>query len=315
MAYLIMLNDEIEPLDSLVGLGKIFLWLIGAAGFGNYLNDLTDIQDDAIAGKSNAAAKHSPFISTLLLVTLGSMALMPWVLPRFQWLPFTIALVHLLCFVMYSVRPFRFKERGMPGIIMDALYAHVLPAWMSISVMVSEPEWYHFRSHQVFLGMLGAWAFSLGLRGILGHQIEDFENDKKSGTTTFVTRIGKKRAVSMLRGLFLPVEFFCFAGMWVFIDISYWWMTVGLMAFMPYKFILMKWVWKMDLEKHYQIPLFNAYFSNFYEQWMPVLVLVFLGIMDPWYWILLLIHLFLFRETVSRLYNEWKSLFGFIFKR
>jgi len=83
--------------------------------------------------------------------------------------------------VEYSLPPLRFKERGILGILVGA--ATQRPALFLVFVaMTGTWNW--------LAAVLTAWLLLGGFLAILGHQVEDFQNDVRARVDTFTTRRG-----------------------------------------------------------------------------------------------------------------------------
>lgn len=187
-------------------LAFLLFWMIGAAGFGYYSNDVFDVEEDRVAGKENSAASHSWHVKALLMTVLAMMALLPWII-YLRPAVLVLAVIHLLLFLVYSMHPIRIKQRGAIGVFADAVYAHLLPTIIVIfavwpeSAPVSGSQW-------VLCATLLLWQFILGVRGIIEHQIADFDVDKKAGSSNFVQRIGVEQALNWDSGVLLKLEVF-----------------------------------------------------------------------------------------------------------
>ena len=129
------------------------------------------------------------------LMALRSSALAAWAYGA-NWLAFTL----------YSVPPVRLKIRGLWGVIADACGGQLLPTlWTAACVSRG------FGVPVGWLALLGGWAFVLGLRGILSHQLRDLQADRASAVDTFVVRIGAQRTQKLLRRCLVPLELLLFS--------------------------------------------------------------------------------------------------------
>jgi len=168
---------------SLYVVGVLCLLLGGYA-----INDAADFSKDRLSGRDDGGLipcrKHS------LIVAL--MALLAGILLLFaatsELLPRMITIVTLLIGIEYSLRPLRFKERGVWGVITGA--AMQRPALFVIfAAMLGVWNW---------LGtVLVVWLFCGGVLGMLGHQILDCQNDRTCGVHTFVTLHGSRLALRL----------------------------------------------------------------------------------------------------------------------
>ena len=199
-----------DPIASIPLLILAVITAIGVASLGYFLNDLVDLKSDVELGKRNMLTKLNPLRIIIVGVTFFALALAPWI-----WLPFDvksglILLIEILLFVLYSIPPFRLKERGIWGVIVDALYAHTIPcllAMYTFSGLQGIPE-----INIIHVLIFGIWLTLSGVRNIFNHQIEDLENDEKSGTITFVVKyLNKKKEIntSLWILIFLEIVLFC----------------------------------------------------------------------------------------------------------
>ncbi len=190
--------------------------LIPVASYVCVINEITDLEVDRRAGKANAMEGRSRRYQmlwvlaclaggALALLALRSSGLAAWAYGA-NWLAFTL----------YSVPPVRLKIRGLWGVVADACGGQLLPTlWTAATVSRG------FGMPVGWLVLLGAWAFVLGLRGILGHQLRDLRADRTSGVATLVARIGIQRTQQILSRLLLPLELLLFglvvalAGAWL----------------------------------------------------------------------------------------------------
>ncbi|MGY3052006.1 4-hydroxybenzoate polyprenyltransferase [Pedobacter sp. UYEF25] len=186
VAYLIILTLNQPFKAALPRIALLFAALIVGAIYVSVINDITDIREDALAGKRNSMANLSPAVRVfivLICLTLGTVFIL-LLYPDFPSMIFQ-ALSYLV-FTLYSVRPIRLKKRGFWGVLCDASGAHLFPSLLVASNLV-----FYFGGHKNLLLILAiaVWSFMYGLRGILWHQFFDRENDIKSGTKTFAIEV------------------------------------------------------------------------------------------------------------------------------
>jgi 4-hydroxybenzoate polyprenyltransferase len=186
----------------------VALTAVGACA--NVLNDWTDIQEDRACGKTNRLAGKPWWMPPLLVVVTGAIGCIALWLLRPGRAGIVLYATDALVFFLYSVPPFRFKTRGLPGILADAAAAHTLPALfavVSFSTVVGDwpsPSW---------LAIIVVWSLMYGLRGILWHQLADYENDRRTGGFTFVCRQGPGLARRLGEWVAFPLEIVALAGL------------------------------------------------------------------------------------------------------
>ena len=302
VVYWGMATSGLQMGEGLLRLALLLVWMIGAAGFGHYLNDWSDIEADRKVGKSNAAAKHGKRKRFLILSLLAATALLPWIYLASNIWAWCFVIFHLSLFFWYSVFP-RFKELADIGITSDSLYAHVLP-----TIIVALPFFNNFNAQSGCVMLLAAWAFFYGLRNIIGHQIGDYENDKKSGTHTFVIEKGRDFAVHRIRLLVL-FEFTGFVIAWLSSELPFNLVVpVAFVLFLAYRWWLYDRVWKLRLDDDWGIPAYNSFLNNFYELYFPLAVLLAASIQKPAFAWLIPVHLTLFAKNTLNAAAEWRSL-------
>jgi 4-hydroxybenzoate polyprenyltransferase len=214
--YLTALHLGISIWDALPQLGLLLASLLPGAIFVSVLNDWTDKADDAAAGKENRQLHQRRIVPAILLfLSLLGGGLFAWI-----WRDNVPLLVTYgmgwAAYALYSIPPIRLKKRGFPGLISDAVGANVVPAVLSV-LLVGKVG-----SGSVNVGWLAAvfcWSLCFGLRGILWHQIGDLESDQRSGTQTFVMRVGVATSMKWARWFIFPLEVF---GLVVLIVLSGW---------------------------------------------------------------------------------------------
>jgi 4-hydroxybenzoate polyprenyltransferase len=308
------------PPEALVGrLVPFLLSVVGVAGFGYFLNDVCDVAADRAAGKENAAQGRTRLARAGLLCALLALGLVPWlVLPR-NPANLTLLAAEIAALALYSVRPFRLKERGLAGPLADMLYGHLLPVGIAIFTFFPRAQESAPRgesgagelSWRVALGVLLALALAAkGLRNILLHQLADRWNDRRSGTHTVVLAIGPLRALALINRVLLPLELGALAGLLAGLaPVAPVW--VGFAVFLAFTALKFS-AWKFPFIPKRQLRLKFLYFLNdFYEEWLAPTVLVILCLRFPevgWLWWLLPLHFALFPRGLAKLPRDLSVL-------
>lgn len=189
--------------DTLAAMGWFFLALVPGATFASIVNDLTDLDSDAQAGKVNRLA-GVPILLPILLLALclaGGLAVgMMWSGHR---LIVAVYLAGWIAYTLYSVKPFRLKDRGFAGAACDAAGANVVPALLGsllcATALGKGTDW-------PWLGCVLLWSSCFGLRGIMWHQMSDVQADRASGVRTWIVRTGPDRAKRIAQRLIMPLE-------------------------------------------------------------------------------------------------------------
>jgi 1,4-dihydroxy-2-naphthoate octaprenyltransferase len=177
---------------------------IGAV-FASLINDITDLADDARAGKPNQVARMPRGMPTALLL-LTVTYLCAWI-----------------AFVAYSVPPLRVKARGGWGVVAMASGEAALPGMVAALLC-------HHAAGRPLNGLwilaVAIWSFGNGARAIVWHQLNDEGADREAQIKTFVQSVGRARATRIVTlGLF-PVELAGLAAMLAMIGSI--WPVIGL---------------------------------------------------------------------------------------
>jgi len=263
--------------------------IAGFASLGYLSNDFFDREKDLLAGKRNFLLGRSPILIFSLFVISLLLLVLPW-----WYLPFTLLTAlfigsELLLFFLYSVKPFRFKESGVAGLITDTLYAHVVPVLLALytfSLAAAKPVLL------LPVVILALWQMISGLRNILIHQHEDVGKDKLSGMKNFVARVPANQLVKyvkllLISELFLSVLFFLSLsiGNYQFVFCVLLILFFALMIFIVFYnhglSILLQTRWR--------------YFPNpVFEKWMPVALLIILSSNDLRFFWFIPLHILVF---------------------
>ncbi len=175
-----------------------------ATTYGYLINDFSDRELDRAHDKANTFANDSTLQAVLVLIVVLLMCLVSsqpfWKSKYFL----TLTVPWFLIATFYSLPPLRLKERGKWSLFFVAIAQRLLPVLILFAVFDFMHGW-----------LPVAIAFYVFLRGIasdLNHQLEDFENDRKTGTRTFVVSSGFRRAQTVF-SLVLHLERLMLAGL------------------------------------------------------------------------------------------------------
>lgn len=271
------------------------------ASFGHFLTDAFDVEEDRVLGKRNLWAPMSPVARTILLAVLFLAAWLPWFgMPGGLVLLALIALQFLM-FFLYAAPPVRLKERGLPGIAADAMYAHMLPAlWTLVPFSgiagVRAPWW--------LIAFLAAWSLAVGMRHLLQHQVAQLDSDRKARVRTFAVRNGREATFRLIVHPILQLEIVTFAALLIVIGAEFFFVPLCFMVFVAFRLVRSR----ADLaglrvpdDESLSLHLGTLILSRFYERWLPLLVLAGLSWRDPSYVVLLVLHIALFGRGLLEL--------------
>jgi hypothetical protein len=267
--------------------------IIGAV-YVSVINDISDIKEDAIAGKNNRMAK----MSSLWQIAIVGVCLIAGIINGYFIYPDRLSLFFYLMawivFSLYSLPPVRLKKRGIWGLLCDAMGAHLFPALFITSSLL---EFTHADKNVIWYVAIGIWALFYGLRGILWHQFYDRENDIKSGTTTFASRI-KPELFKTQEVLIFSIEILAFLGLLSFIFNVWIACSTGL-------YLLLLWIRKRYLNHSICLIItpgnspHQLLMNDYYLVFFPLSLLFTLSLNHPYGWLVLCCHLLLFpRKTL-----------------
>ena len=294
LPVLIHINDA-GPLEyQLLLCLSYFIYLFTYLGFGYAINDYSDREIDMIVGKTNVMSEFSnrKCIGILTLLILGCVP--------FAVMTFSIQTLLLLVFVYfwgsaYSVKPFRFKEKGAAGLLVSSLAQRTIPL-LPLSG-VSESYW-------PVIGICGSCGFLAGLRYILIHQYEDMENDHITGTKTYVNEHGG--GISAMICVSFIIECVLVIVMEIFFIRSAAGCALGALC------VVQTFVTYHTVRNIYRKKYFLSYicvpFEDMYNFYLPLSLLIGLACRNV---VWLLPVMILFAISFKNMMNKWKiAVFG-----
>lgn len=286
VALFLLLPGDLPLAESLLTIFCVFVSIICVAAYGYILNDVFDVESDALAGKLNSMSTRSGwqrFLACFLPLVLGFVPGLFAHYPPWGW-----GLLALNCLwpTVYSVPPIRIKERGFGGILLDAAGAHVTPT-LFVLVVLSDS----FQNAES-LGILrfatiACWSAVLGLKGILYHQLADWSNDEASATKTWARSMKREHLARFLPRFNIAVEFPAnVALVLAFLP----WSPLSGIFLLLYIFVeviknRLGFEFALDADPRNNrrtIPFCN---DLFYDCWLPLSVAVHLALSSPaWIW-------------------------------
>jgi hypothetical protein len=290
------LHEQLNFSVYLSHVGKSFLMLLPVAAWANLANDYGDIESDALAGKPNRLSTWPKGLA--FLVTFASIPLLlvlPW-----WWLgngiAFYLVLGIILSFFCYSITPFRFKNRGWLGVLMDASGTQLLPGLFALYLIAPSP------SSWIVL-FTAIWLFSSGCRLHLVHQYQDRANDLRANLTTVLTAHNSLQVQKGVQYILAPLELGSLIVLF-FITHQYFFLLVVLLFFL-HQFIVRQ---KLGIKT----VLFSVeerervWLASFYNYGLLFTGLVIASWqLDPWYLLALLTFAILFMRAYT---DELKEL-------
>jgi 4-hydroxybenzoate polyprenyltransferase len=285
---------------SILRLLFLLLSIIVGAVYVSVINDVTDIKEDARAGKKNRMA-NLPLWKQVLIVTICLLSGLYFAMQIYpDKLSLFLYVMAWIVFSLYSIPPARLKKRGIWGAFCDASGAHFFPTLLIVcNLAFIAGTTYNI----IWVIATGIWAFSYGLRGILWHQFYDRENDLASGTTTFASTVDPEKFKMQELLLFIievcafSVVLFNLFNLYILLSLLFYLLLVLIrkLAF-GYKstFII------SPKTEAYQL-LMNDYYLVFF----PLALLLTLSLNYKYGWVVLCIHLLLFPQKILHVARDY----------
>ncbi|MCH5718711.1 UbiA family prenyltransferase [Niabella hibiscisoli] len=267
----------------------ILLSVIIGAIYVSIINDISDVEVDARAGKPNKMASLPVFVKWLLpiiCIACGICFIAFFYYP--DWLSCIFYTIPWIAFSMYSLPPFRLKNRGIWGVLADASGAHIfinLLMVSSLSYISKHPiNWF-------WLLAIGVWATCGGIRGIMWHQFTDRDNDIKSGIETFATR-REAKDFRYIEWVLLLIE--SIALFYVIYTLSITLVYYSFIAYLILMLLRFKVLHQEPISFLHKTSNYQTLLLDFTDLFLPAALLVYSSFHQPKAWILLLIQLLLF---------------------
>ncbi|PPL00265.1 UbiA prenyltransferase family protein [Parapedobacter indicus] len=263
---------------------------VGAA-YVSLINDITDIDEDLAIGKPNRMAKIHRNVRWMFPIVCIALGVIAMVLLKMDTISIIFYSMSWLVFSLYSLRPFRWKTKGVLGVLCDASGAHMFPSLLMVTMVC------HVANVQInytWLISVAIWSFAFGLRGILWHQFMDKANDIQTNTRTFASKVDTA-GFRPVATIIVITELVAFAVVLVYIS------QPILFFLLPVYFALVG----IRFKKYEQYPIFILAPQNkpwqitmldFYQFFLPVGLLVSAAYTQPWAWVVLVIHTLLFHK-------------------
>lgn len=299
VTYATLLFSEI-PAYKFVGCILLVLLAIAmGAVYVSLINDITDVEEDRLVGKRTAIMgipSRWRWVFPAICLT-GGAAVCWYLWPDWRstmW--YTMAWIS---FSLYSIRPFRFKHRGILGVFADAGGAHLFPSLFVVSVIFHQiPE----SANMGWQFSVGVWSFCYGIRGILWHQFIDKANDCDTGVRTFASLVANPSA-KRLEWPLLGVELLALGAMLMYINLPIVYVFLlgyGLIVYLRTRFFDLKpVVFLVPGNRSYQLIMLDGY-----QVFLPLALLVHIALTQPWGWIILIVHFTLFPVGLKRLISD-----------
>jgi len=171
--------------EQLVYITLYICFSILATSYGYLINDLADRTLDTLHNKPNTFSKdtaHKAIIVVSFFFIFTILFSIPFITKSYFSIFF---MIWLFLATFYSLKPLRFKERGLLGLVIIIITQRVLP----VVLLLLAFEHYLLVDWLLIIGLL----FMRGAASDIWHQISDHENDIKTGTGTHAVKSGVSR--------------------------------------------------------------------------------------------------------------------------
>jgi 4-hydroxybenzoate polyprenyltransferase len=259
----------------------VFLSLITTVGFaslGYFINEFFDKESDALAGKINKLAYVPAYVQFCIFVFSLLLTLLPWVWLPANFFSWCLIALQISLFLVYSLPFPRLKEAPYASIIIDALYAYIVPLILSFYTFSLHAQQAVFPFW--FLLFLIAVLF-IGIRNIVIHQVKDLAKDVRLGHKTLPMLLGISRTNRLI---FLLAAYEIFFFILCIVALSFF-CTPILLFILPYiavSFITLKVV----TQPHYKISNDVLLINRVYQYLFPVFT-IFILVIFKFAWIFL----------------------------
>lgn len=250
------------------------------------INDLTDREIDERAGKERWITFLPSPAGTMIPVFLLASGFFALIKAGGNIPVLASYTATVLLGILYSLRPVRFKERGLWGILAYSLSAAILHALV---------PWTLFRPAFLLLPLLFSVVIGEKLAQILFHQIVDFDSDSAGNVKSFAVTAGRVKADRTLRSVLniaivadLVLLFYIF---YEIKDHPQFFSLIGLACFLGvsasciYVRIISK-KYKTSTELTEMLPWIYLGLSFVLFYLLPTLLLILLALPEPGMWVL-----------------------------
>jgi hypothetical protein len=309
IGYWVVLQAPTVIVKPIIHLFIVIIGLCIGAVYVSVINDLTDLKDDFASNKTNRLQQISPLGRGIIL----SVCILLGILFVYFFLSSSISKLFYIAawvaFSLYSIPPFRLKNKAVWGVFADACGSNVFPN-LCIAAGMSEfcgIELYVFQ--YVFIAI---WSLCYGLRGILWHQYVDVQNDLLVKINTLASKVDrsiiKKFEIPILC---LEVVAFCLFNA----TVGFWSLLITLLVYLIYVVLV-----AVYQNMNNAIILINDdkpwifLMGSFYQSFWPILLICLLGVKMPYFFILIPIHFLLFPQDFLSNFKIGRGLILYFLK-
>jgi hypothetical protein len=204
---------------------------------------------------------------------------------------------------LYSIAPFRLKNRGGLGLIADACGSHVFPA-LTASLLAGRAT--GSLLPPVWIDAVVVWSFGYGLRGILWHELYDVEADRKAAVQTFAVRHSPALAARLALAALLVELAGLAALLW---QSGSFWAVAFLLIYATYA-ILKSRIWNLAIVIAIAEPrdCYSILGQEYYTLLLPLGLLLSSALRHPADWAVIAAHLIVFARPAVKFAGELAQL-------
>ena len=203
LPLLISLKAELNGLQFLIYFLLASTTLAGILVLGYLSNDLSDKEVDNLSTKPNFWNLFGRSKGLFVLTTAVLATVLPWLFLPSTIYSYLLLLTEGLLLLAYALPPFRLKNYLYLSVVLDALYAYVLPS------LLAAYTFYLLTDSKIDLLLIllwSGWTMILGIRHYLNHLCIDRLSDLRSNQSTIATRYGSTKIGRVISLYLLPVE-------------------------------------------------------------------------------------------------------------
>jgi 4-hydroxybenzoate polyprenyltransferase len=269
MLLVLLMPNLGSVFDLLLALASLISVIAFVCNFGYAINEIFDVEEDAKVERDNvASAIGIPRI--VLIAALSAVTSTVIAFIAIGTVGAALTACALFISVAYSAPPIRLKERTWLGVLADASAAHVYPALLCI-IIASRSQPGALDGKLIAATLI--WSLTLGVRGILVHQLLDEELDRASGLNTVVHVHGRDRIIWLVKFIIAPIEIgSLIAIVWLAnLGSAFWSVVLAYALVETWKVLAGSRVLLFLRGGSRHVPFLN---NSFYEVWGPLAALI-----------------------------------------
>jgi 4-hydroxybenzoate polyprenyltransferase len=310
VAYLEILRFGLAPHDAIRLLACALFSIFCVAIYGHILNDIFDLEVDRLANKVNRLAAIRPAWRILLTLAFLIAGFLPALVANYSIGAWLLLAINYLWPTVYSIPITRLKEKGLLGVACDALGSHITPTMFVLALFATSAPAGSSPRPTGFALVATLWATVLGLKGILHHQIADRDNDAQSGIVTFAAKTSLAALQRFMARFNLLIELPVSAIFTAMVSAL---CPLAIVAFIIYtasEAIKYNLGFQFALTANPGTIRASVPFTNemFYVLWMPMAAATQIGLDNPAFSPIPILHVAVFHQPVVQQLGDWLAI-------